>query len=432
MKTAPSTTTDKRRNIMAQSFLYNSPVPERIAMFSRVSFITLLITLFILLSSPAHSETTVYSWQDANGVLAFSDNLAKAPNDVQVKVLSQDSKPQTVFETGSAQTVAYQLPESSSRVVTQGEFAIQLVEELGLTDQSTAEEAADLLTSLRISPRLGQWELDQLMSPELTVRLRKLTVAAAERGWITLTPEQGLLAFDTTVALLGLTIPVTTGPEETTDSPYSIAEAPPLVYVASPPPDVYPYYIWVPVAGGFWCNDFLFPGFFVLDVNLFFFDHQRVALDSGRIGRQFRSHIVDHQVIRSPVLPDPGRVHRPRSGVRSASDPTRILNPPERSHQGLRPSGSHPSGAPSERRYASPRPTTMNPAIRHQPSPSRSIGSMPTVRPSPPRSLSASNINADTSVLPRRSPPLMDRGFNTGLPQGGFGNVAGQGPSRSK
>ena len=59
------------------------------------------------------------------------------------------------------------------------------------------------------------------MSPELTVRLRKLTVAAADRGWITLTPEQGLLAFDTASALVGLTIPVTTGVEETSCTPRS-------------------------------------------------------------------------------------------------------------------------------------------------------------------------------------------------------------------
>lgn len=245
---------------MFQRFLNKSFTSERTSMLSRGSFITFSALLFILISDPARSETAIYAWQDVNGVIAFSDNPSNAPNDAQVKVLSQDSQPQTVSETVSAQLVAPQLPEPSPRVVTQGEFAVQLVEELGLADQPTAEEAADLLTSIRISPRLGQWELNQPMSPELTVRLRKLTVAAAEMEWITLTPEQVLLAFDTASALLGLTIPVTAGLEGPSDSPYPIAEAPPLVYVVTPPPDIYPYYLWTPVTGGFWWGNVLFPG----------------------------------------------------------------------------------------------------------------------------------------------------------------------------
>ncbi len=421
---------------MNQWFPNKSPTWVKSAMFSRVSFITFWITLFLLVSAPAHSAMTIYSWQDASGVIAFSDNPANAPGDAQVEVLSEDSGPQPVSETDSSETVAAQMPERPSRVVTQGEFAIQLVKELGLGEDPTAEEAADLLTSVRISPRLGRWELDRPMTPELTARLRKLTVAAAEMGWITLTPAQVLLAFDTTAALLGLTIPVTTSPEETPDSVYPIAEAPPLVSVEPPPLDIYPYYLWVPVTGGFWCNDFLFPGFFVLDVNLFFFNDPRffsrnhlIVLDPSNIGRQFRSHIIDHHVKRSPVVSNPERVHRPRSGVRSASDPNRILNPPTRPHQDLRSSGSHFSGVQMGRRYASPRPMTIPPAIHRQSLPSRSIGSMPTVRSLPLRSLPERGINTATSV-PRYSAPSMSHGFNTGLPQGGFGPATGRGSSK--
>jgi len=283
-----------------------SDATTTISLFSRASFVTLLVLFCMLISFPAYSATPIYTWQDASGTIVYTDNPENAPSNTQVKVLSKDSSPQTSSETGYTQTPAPQLPETSLGVVTQGEFAIQLVEELGLADVPTAEEAADLLMSALISPRLGRWELNQPMNPELTLRLRKLAIAAAERGWIALSPEQVLLAFDTTSALLSLTIPETADPEEVSDSPYPIAEMPPLVSVEPPPTDIYPDYIWTPVAGGFWWGDLLLPGFFVLDVNIFFSHHHHFFFrdhrfgpdsDPGRIGRRFLGHIMDHHVV---------------------------------------------------------------------------------------------------------------------------------------
>ncbi len=419
----------------------------RAALFSRRSLITFSVLVFILISAPAHSASTLYMWQDASGAISISDNPANAPSDAHLKVMSVYSNPQTVSETDSTETVTPQVPEPSPRIVTQGEFAIQLVEELGLGDEPTAEDAADILTNVLISPRLGQWELDQPMTPELAVRLRELTVAAAEMGRITLSPEQVLLAFDTTAAQLGLTIPETIGSEETSESPYPIAETPALVSVESPPPDIYPYYIWVPVAGGFWWNDFLFPGFFVLNVNQvflndhrFFFKDRLVVLDSHNIGRQFRRHIIDHHIERSfvvpnservhrhpstvrsahdhnrilnpptrpfersLVIPNPGRVHRHPSTVRSTHDHNRILNPPARPHQGLYPLGWHPSRIQAERQFSSHRTMTVNPTIRRESLPSHSSGGMPTVtrRFKASRSTASAPLHPPRDTFPRR------------------------------
>jgi hypothetical protein len=381
---------------MSQWFLNKNPALERTPMFSIVSLITFSILLFVLISAPAHSATSINSWQDANDVTTFSDNPTNTPSDAQVELLSENASLQTASETDPTEMAAEPTLNQPLRVVTQGEFAIQLTEELGLGEDPTAEEAADVLTAIRISPRLGEWELDQPMTQELTVRFRKLTIASAETGRITLSPEQVLLAFDTVSALLGLTVPVTTGPEETSDSPYSIAETPPLVYVAAPPPDVYPYYLWAPVVGGFWWNGFLSPGFFMLDVNLFFSNHHnfvprdhRFRLDSGRVGRQFRSHIIDHHIKRSPVVSNPDRVHRSPSGVRAAAYSSRVLSPRTRSHSGSRSSASYTSGLQPVPAVRSP---LQSPSVRHD---------------------SSSAFSASG-----RSSPLASQGFNTGLPQG--------------
>ena len=406
-------------------------------MLSRLSFIAIVPLFSVLVSVPDYSAAAVYEWEDANGVITYSDNPEKAPSNVEVKILSQDSKPQTVSEPESVQIAAPELQEPSSRVVTQGEFAIELVEELGLADAPTADAATDLLSSVRISPRLGQWELEEPMSSELTARLRKLTVAAAEMGWITLTPEQVLLAFDTASALLGLSLPVTAYPDEASASPYPITEVPPLVYVAPPPPDLYPYYLWTPVAGGFWWGDVLFPGFFVLDANLFFSDHHHffyrdrlIGLDSGRIGRHFRSHLKNHQIQRSSVLSNPSR-----AGLGDGSAASRqMIHPPDspvRFNSGFRSFVPGFSGTSMARHYNSSRPTTMPSAIGRQSLRSRSIGSMPQVR-TPFRSLPVRRDSSPSFSAPRPSAQSMNRGFNTGMSRGSFGRSAGRGSSHSR
>ncbi len=328
-------------------------------MFLRASFITYLALCCILLSVPANAATQSYSWQDASGVITFSDIIANAPSEAQVKLFSTEySDPEAVVaETGLTEIDAAEIPERPLMVVTQGEFAVQLVRELGLGKPSSGKEAADILTSVRIAPQLGLWELDQPMTPELTTRLRALTVAAAKRGWITTTPEQVLLAFDTAAALLDAPIPATP-PPETSESPSSSVEAPPLVYLYPPPPVIYPYYLWVPVAGGFWFNGFVFSGFFTLNVDLFFVNHHRIffrnhflAVNVSIIRRHFAGHVVANHRVGGRILATP-RAGRPPSSVRSASASNRLMNPPIRP-QGLRPSGLHRSGMQPQRQFGS-------------------------------------------------------------------------------
>lgn len=406
-------------------------------MFSRLFLIPFLLLFLILISASASSATTVYTWQDASGVITFSDNPANAPGDVQVVVFSKDPTPQALSDPNFAETSEAQSTEQSAQVVTQGEFAIQLVEELGLGEEPNAEEAADILTNVLIAPRYGQWELDQPMTSELTVRLRKLTVAAAETGRIGLTPEQVLIAFDTTAAMLGLPIPAPSAPEEASESPYTINQAPPLVYMEPPPSDIYPYYVWSPVAGGFWWNHYQYPGFFVLNVNKFFFHHHGLhathshfSCEPFRIQHHFIGHIVDHHMTRFSGVPNPGRVQRPTvTGFRSVPASNRVLNPTMVPRPGLNPSGLHFSGTQPGRRYATPRPMMMNPPIRRQSFPAHAMNPMSTVR-TPLQSFTAPRIQS--SYAPRYFYPSVIRWFNGGQSSGSFGRAPGWGSSNSK
>jgi hypothetical protein len=184
--------------------------------------------------------------------------------------------------------------------VTQGEFAVQLAEELGLSDDADARAAADILSQVRIAPQLGQWNLDDPLTPELTYRLRRLTVAAAEAGWITVTPEQGLLAFDAAAALLGVTVPPDADTWDQASRDFTVADSPPLVYAGAPPPDLYPYYLWTPLEGGFWRHNVLVTGVFVLDTDRFFHHHRRHHRVSFT-----RHHIASHIPPRVVTIPGP-------------------------------------------------------------------------------------------------------------------------------
>jgi len=388
-------------------------------MFSRLSFVVFYVTLFILISLPTRSTASVYSWQDVDGVITFTDDLSNAPSNIRIKVISEETRPQTV-STGSIEPASAPAPKQPSRVATEGEFVVELVEELGLSDNPSEEEAAGILTDILVAPRLGQWELDRPMSEDLTVRLRKLAVAAAESGRITLTPDEVLLAFDTTAALLGLTIPVAATPDEAAESPYPLAETPPLVYVTSPPIDIYPYYTWVPVTGGFWWNGFLCSGFFVLDANRFHSGHRGFqghhgTWDSGHIGRQFRNHIADRHFVKNPAFSNTGRVLR--SPAHSGRTP--IFNRPSthsiRSNDGMRSSVPRFSGAPLDRRHFPQRPMPQS-------SLSRPFNRTSTARPAQQNS----PVRYVTRPAPSRSFSSGTGGFRAPVSQG-FAGMGGAG-----
>lgn len=402
-------------------------------MVPRVCFIILFGLSTFLISTPAHS-TTIYTWKDANGVVTYSDDPTPAPMGAQIRVLSDYSAPETVSETGLAETTAAQAAEFPAQVVTQGVFAVQLVKELGLGDAPTEKEAADILTNVRIAPRLGRWELDHPMSPELTIRLRNLAIAASDTGRIGLTSDQVLLAFDTTAALLGVAIPVPSAPEEAPPPPYSLAEVPPVVSLEPPPPDIYPYYVWFPVVGGFWYNNFLFPGFFVLNVDGFFFRHHHFhfhdrfhGLEAGQIGRHFRSHIIDHRLIRSTELSGSGTIPRSLSSAGARTNPNGIFNHLAGSRRGSYFPGLRPSTVQLSRGLTSPRNILARPTVNRQSFAPHAFGHLPVSGP-PLRNYSVPYPNTRTLLSSSRSfAPSMSHQFGGSERGGGFGHTQNRG-----
>ncbi|HIE65523.1 MAG: DUF4124 domain-containing protein [Nitrospira sp.] len=193
-------------------------------------------------------------------------------------------------------------------VVTQGKFAVHLSRELGLGKDLTDEEATRILSDLRVAPPLGKWEHSAAMTPVLTSRLRTLAVAASQMGWIAVTPEEALFAFDSAAVLSGVSIPVELDAEAMTASPRTVV-VPPLVYLSPPPYIIAPYYTWVPVSGGFLWHGTTMRGFFALHsihINIHFFNGHRFAFRPRSIRHHFldhlrRRHLKNRHVIRRPV-----------------------------------------------------------------------------------------------------------------------------------
>lgn len=195
------------------------------------------------------AQAAVYAWKDANGVMTFSDDPRQAPPGVPVEV-----KPYGRFAADTAVTAR------PAAQISQGEFALRLVIELGLAGPDTdAERAATILTQARIAPPLGRWLTAEPLTRDLRERLRRLTASAAAAGRIPLAPDQALYAFDTASDLLGVTL--SERPRET-PPPAAPAAAPAapvyIVPVVGSAPVVYERLIFV--GGGCCADGLLFPG----------------------------------------------------------------------------------------------------------------------------------------------------------------------------
>jgi uncharacterized membrane protein YgcG len=408
----------------------------------KTSFITLSAVIF-LMSNPAGA--TIYSWEDESGAVTFSDDPTRAPSDAQVKVWSSYSAPPTTPEARPAETTASAAiqntvetapdemtqDQESPLVATQGEFAVELVAELGLGMEVGEEEAIDLLTRARIAPPLGEWEPDQPMTPELTVRLRTLTVAATQEGWLSLTPEQALLAFDTTAALLGVAIPATPAPESP-ENPDSDLDVPPLVYVTPPPPAVVSYYSWFPVAGGFWWYGTWFDGFFILtNFHSHPFHHHRFFFDTHDIRHRFADRVFDHPFKKGNFNGNPGNVRQ--RGFTVTAVPSSVGRPDSRSRSHL-----NPPPLPQLRFRSGMRPSIRRPAVQRPPARRPFIYSRPIVRSAPVsplirrenRSFSSSFRSFASTGRPFPSPPRPQMGG--GQRPHGSGHASGSnGPGSS-
>ncbi|NOY84628.1 MAG: hypothetical protein GXO96_07380, partial [Nitrospirae bacterium] len=238
-----------------------------------------------------------------NGVLAFSDDPTLAPKGVKAEVWSLSSEqnisiirrtkrlgklPPEIVPTKRVEEDRLQI---SIPVVSQGAFAVQLVRELGLAQNISYEEAAETLSEIRISPTLGDWALDRAMTPTLTTRLRTLSVSATQMGWLLITPEQALLAFDTAAALTGLPIPQITETENR-DVSNPLISVLPLVYISPPPLQMISSYRWIPVLNGFSFYGTTVHGYYALHragLNAHHFKGYRFAFN----GRAIRHHFVN-------------------------------------------------------------------------------------------------------------------------------------------
>jgi hypothetical protein len=303
--------------------LIDSPFPEAYNQFMVYMLsirLLLAVMLFAGLASPTQAE--LYSWRDAEGVFHATDRRDKVPEGVEPDVWPDlppsppAEAPQVMPSQPKAETppkTALPADKFEEREVTQGAFAVQLVRELGLEEEATPAEAADLLTRIRVTPRLGRWDLAAPITPALVTRLRTLTVSAAQRGAISISPEEALLAFDTTAALLNVPVPVVSDADLSDRSASStLLDAPPLVLITPPPPQIVSYYVWVPVEQGFIWSGSRRRGFYVLHqvyLDFHFKGHRfvfhRHLIERRFTDRFFRGRFIDRHVIVSPPFIDP-------------------------------------------------------------------------------------------------------------------------------
>jgi hypothetical protein len=161
----------------------------------------------------------------------FSDNPTLAPKGAAVEVRS--------YITSAVTDERLAVP------ITQRAFAQRLAIELGLGDDLTAERAAATLAKVGIAPHFGRWHLDEPMTSSLIERLRTLTAGAAVADRIALDPEQAVIAFDSTVALVGIKIRGAAAPQTTAPEPVVAEPAPQPVYITPAAPVVYDRVIYV-------------------------------------------------------------------------------------------------------------------------------------------------------------------------------------------
>ena len=245
-------------------------------------------------TDPALSE--IYIWKDSDGVTTFSDNPKIVPDSAKVELWSERPSMEAISDTDLAEVGSEDSLEELQRNVTQGEFAIQLARELGLGENLGPEEAAQILSDIHIAPILGNWELNESLTPDLTSRLRTLTVTAAQMQWITVKPEQALMAFDTASALLGVDIPLVTD-KQAPESSQPLVDVPPLVYISSPPPLIFSYYTWVPVSSGFLWHGTIIHGIFALQglhLNAHFFNGHHFVFKPHFVQRHLANYLVEH------------------------------------------------------------------------------------------------------------------------------------------
>jgi hypothetical protein len=298
-------------------------------------------------------------------------------------------------------------PPVAQALVREGDFAVRLVEALGLGSQQDEEGAEAVLSSAQIAPGMG-WVSDFPVTPEVMGDLQRTVAAAADTRRLPMEKDEALKNMRAASAELGIPVAVDTDPADAStanigpeqgyggnedsawvDRYYEDYGAPVITYYP-PPEDYYDQYVWVPYP--FWYSGYYFTGFYCLH------DFNRVV-----VFRHARKFVTNHRIDRRTgrvFLIDPAdsfRRRHPHAWARSAG-----------SAAALRGSSTGTIGARSIRRGSGPaETTTVSPArsgsaggwVQTQAPSERGR----TVRPSPLRG------SFSRPALPESSPVVQPR-----------------------
>ncbi|GFO69591.1 hypothetical protein GMLC_31700 [Geomonas limicola] len=169
-------------------------------------------------------------------------------------------------------------PPISQPLVTEGIFAVNLANALGLSSSSDPVEAENALAKVRVAPQNG-WIGDYPMTPDLVGEVRQAVEDAVTDGDLTLSRDDALRRFDTATGNVDLAVQAYAGTVTETEAPtpqscanypnpanissaYS-SDGPPVVTYYCPPQDYYYQYDYVPYP--FYWGSFWFPGYFILN-----------------------------------------------------------------------------------------------------------------------------------------------------------------------
>ena len=290
-----------------------------------------LAPVLFLLIFASSASATIYKWQDERGVLNFTDDIDNVPAAYQSDV-ARIEIPKAPPQPPSQRTVAYPAsgesrmknpPPVAQVLVREGDFAIRLVEALGIGRTRNEAEAESILASAGITPRNG-WIADYPVTPDIVGELQDSILAAVDSGMLAMKEDEAMRVFQDLTAQQGLPV----GPDsddhvaegeplenddqyynpEVVDNYYN-DQGPPVVTYYPPPPDYRYLYAWVPYP--FRCSGSHFRGFFVLN------DFHKVVFVKGK-RMIVTNHRVDARTRRvSPIDPRTRRIgHLPHPGTK--------------------------------------------------------------------------------------------------------------------
>ncbi|HEY3275931.1 MAG TPA: hypothetical protein VGJ94_04870 [Syntrophorhabdaceae bacterium] len=199
-------------------------------------------------------------------------------------------------------TVNAQPPPVSPQLVREGDFAVMLLNALGMGQVDDEAEAESRLGDAGITPRNG-WIADYPTTPDILGEIQASVAEASLARRIGIGRDDALarvagIAYDSGLSVIPYSGegPTAGGlaSAESYPSPAAIGgfyyeEGPPVYTYYTPPPDFYYLYVYVPYP--FWGRGLWFPGFFVLH------DFHKVFLRNGRVVH-CSNHFNDRQAHR--------------------------------------------------------------------------------------------------------------------------------------